>query len=114
MKVRVPMTIQDPFTARVKGIKPIEGFDITKEDFFLDGFPWFHWLCFGNCGDSSLSGRDIASFDLPGRESVVDERFDVVDACLDIIPLKGKDRGGEEEEENERYFYRFVHRFPLY
>lgn len=37
MKVRVHMMIQDPLTARYKGIDPVEGFDITKEEFFLDG-----------------------------------------------------------------------------
>lgn len=37
VKVRVHMMIQDPLTARYKEIRPVEGFDITKEEFFLDG-----------------------------------------------------------------------------
>ncbi|MBU7016460.1 MAG: hypothetical protein HXS44_03050 [Theionarchaea archaeon] len=37
MKVRVAMMVQDPEMTKYKKIKPIEGFDITREDFFLDG-----------------------------------------------------------------------------
>ncbi len=37
MKVRVPLMVQDPEIARFKGMKPTEGFDITHEDYFLDG-----------------------------------------------------------------------------
>ena len=37
MKVRVPMMIQDPITAKYKGMSVKEGFDIEREDFFLDG-----------------------------------------------------------------------------
>ncbi len=37
MKVRVAMMVQDPEMAQYKEIKPIEGFDIVREDFFLDG-----------------------------------------------------------------------------
>jgi hypothetical protein len=37
MKVRVKMIVQDPMMAKYKEIKPIEGFDIVREDFFLDG-----------------------------------------------------------------------------
>ena len=37
MKVRVKMMIQDPMITKYREIKPIEGFDIVKEDFFLDG-----------------------------------------------------------------------------
>jgi len=37
MKVRVPMMIQDPITAKYKGMRQVEGFDIKHEDFFLDG-----------------------------------------------------------------------------
>jgi len=35
MKVRVPMTIQDPLTTRVKGMQPTE--DFYSERHFLDG-----------------------------------------------------------------------------
>lgn len=37
MKVRVPMMVQDPLFARYEDLKPTEGFDITQEEFFLDG-----------------------------------------------------------------------------
>jgi hypothetical protein len=37
MKVRVPMMVQDPLFGRYEELKPTEGFDITGEDFFLDG-----------------------------------------------------------------------------
>src|SRR5829696_5106311 len=37
MKVRVPMMVQDPLTARYKEIEPIEGVDITTEEYHLDG-----------------------------------------------------------------------------
>jgi hypothetical protein len=37
MKVRVPIMIQDPMTARYKGMKLVEGFYIIGEDVFLDG-----------------------------------------------------------------------------
>lgn len=39
MKVRVPLMVQDPLTARYQdpAIRAIEGFDITREAFFLDG-----------------------------------------------------------------------------
>jgi hypothetical protein len=37
MKVRVPMMVQDPLFGRYENLKPTEGFDITQEDFFLDG-----------------------------------------------------------------------------
>ena len=37
MKVRVPIIIQDPMTAEYKEIDPVEGFDINREEFFLDG-----------------------------------------------------------------------------
>ena len=37
MKVRVPMMVQDPFMAGAAGQRIIEGFDITGEEFFLDG-----------------------------------------------------------------------------
>jgi hypothetical protein len=37
MKVRVPLMVQDPEIARFKGMKPTEGFDINREDYFLDG-----------------------------------------------------------------------------
>ena len=36
-KARVHLMIQDPETARYKGMPPTEGFDIDGEDFFLDG-----------------------------------------------------------------------------
>lgn len=37
MEVRVPYMIQDPLTAKSKGMKPTEGFIIKQEPFFLDG-----------------------------------------------------------------------------
>lgn len=37
MKVRVPLMIQDPITAKRKGMRLKEGFDIHREDFFLNG-----------------------------------------------------------------------------
>ncbi|UCH79425.1 MAG: hypothetical protein JSU81_05590 [Candidatus Coatesbacteria bacterium] len=37
MKVRVPLMVQDPEFARFKDLKQTEGFDITREDYFLDG-----------------------------------------------------------------------------
>ena len=37
MKVRVPLMIQDPMTAAYKDMPEREGFDIDREDFFLDG-----------------------------------------------------------------------------
>jgi hypothetical protein len=37
VKVRVPLMVQDPTTARIKEMPPVEGFDIDQEDFFLDG-----------------------------------------------------------------------------
>ena len=37
MKIRIPLMIQDPMTAKRRGIKPIEGFDPDREVFFLDG-----------------------------------------------------------------------------
>ncbi len=37
MKVRVPMMVQDPLTAAQKGLKIVEEFDITREQFLLDG-----------------------------------------------------------------------------
>jgi hypothetical protein len=37
MKVRVVMLVQDPMTAKYQGLPGQEGFEITREDFFLDG-----------------------------------------------------------------------------
>ncbi len=37
MKVRVPLMIQDPATSEAKMLRLDEGFDITREAFFLDG-----------------------------------------------------------------------------
>lgn len=37
MKVRVPMMVQDPMTAQFKVMEAVEGFDIRREEFFLDG-----------------------------------------------------------------------------
>jgi hypothetical protein len=37
VEVRVPMMVQDPMTARHEGIDPVEGFFISREDFFHDG-----------------------------------------------------------------------------
>ena len=37
MKIRIPLMIQDPLTARKGPVKPTEGFDADREGFFLDG-----------------------------------------------------------------------------
>ncbi len=37
MQVRVPMMIQDEYTSRYKGMRPVESWTIDREDFFLNG-----------------------------------------------------------------------------